>query len=77
MGVKIGDFGLEIGDWKLGIRIEDWDWQLGFWMGDWDWGWGMGIGDWKLTDHPRHLFFDTPRPPGAFKFIVRYLSIMK
>ena len=47
IGVRIGSgdwglqFGIEIGDWRLGII---WDWRLGFWIeiGEWDLRLGNG-----------------------------------
>ena len=41
LGIKIGDWGLEIG-------IGDWDWGLEIGIGNWDWGWGTGGWDWRL-----------------------------
>ena len=34
-GLRLG-FGIEIGDWGLGLEI---------WIGDWDWGLRLGIVD--------------------------------
>ena len=50
LGIGIGDlelgYWIRIGDW--GLEIGDWDWGLEIGIGDWDWGLGTGGSDWRL-----------------------------
>ena len=50
-GIRIGNWGIGIGDLDWGFGIWDWDWGLRFWIGICDWGLGSGngIGDWDCT----------------------------
>ena len=44
--MDIGDSGLGIGDWRLGLGIGlgDWAWELGLGIGIGDWDWGLELG---------------------------------